>query len=136
MRRAVEGSVDLSTVVAILFQDVPQEHQLDLQAVFIKKSSGSVYRNGEMMMGLGIQIEIGVSGLAVHFVSQRVIRSSVNIWVMMGLGVEAEIGVCGLAVHFVSQRAIRSSVNIHVQEWEVAFTFGFHDELNGLMDAV
>jgi hypothetical protein len=36
----------------------------------------------------------------------------------------------------VSQRAIRSSVNIQVQEWEVAFTFGFHGELNGLMDAV
>jgi hypothetical protein len=36
----------------------------------------------------------------------------------------------------VSHRAIRSSVNIQVQEWEVAFTFGFHGELNGLMDAV
>jgi hypothetical protein len=57
-------------------------------------------------------------------------------WVMMGLGVEVEIGVSGLAVHFVSQRAIRSSVDIQVQEWEVAFTFGFHGELNGLMEAV
>jgi hypothetical protein len=55
---------------------------------------------------------------------------------MIGLGVEVEIGVSGLAVHFVSQRAIRSSVNIKVQEWEVAFTFGFHRELNGLMDDV
>jgi hypothetical protein len=36
----------------------------------------------------------------------------------------------------VSQRAIQSSVNIQVHEWEVAFTFGFHRELNGLMDAV
>jgi hypothetical protein len=54
----------------------------------------------------------------------------------MGLGIEVEIGVSGLAVHFVSQRAIRSSVNIHVQKWEVAFTFGFHRELSGLMDAV
>jgi hypothetical protein len=36
----------------------------------------------------------------------------------------------------VTQRAIRSSVNIQVQEWEVAFAFGFHGELNGLMDAV
>jgi hypothetical protein len=55
---------------------------------------------------------------------------------MMGLGVEVEIGVSGLAVHFVSQRAIRYSVNIQVQKWEVDFTFGFHLELNGLMDAV
>jgi hypothetical protein len=33
------------------------------------------------MIGLGVEVEIGVSGLAVHFVSQRVIRSSVNILV-------------------------------------------------------
>jgi hypothetical protein len=32
-------------------------------------------------MGLGVEAEIGVSGLAVHFVSQRTIRSSVNIQV-------------------------------------------------------
>jgi hypothetical protein len=49
----------------------------------------------------------------------------------MGLGVEVEIGVSGLAVHSVSQRAIRSPLSIQVQEWEVAFTFGFHSELNG-----
>jgi hypothetical protein len=55
---------------------------------------------------------------------------------MMGPGVEVEIGVSWLAVNFVTQRAIRSSVNIQVQEREVAFTFGFHGELNGLMDAV
>jgi hypothetical protein len=55
---------------------------------------------------------------------------------MMGLGNEVEIGVSGLAAHFVSQRAIWSPVNIEVQEWEVAFTFSFHRELNGLMDAV
>jgi hypothetical protein len=35
-------------------------------------------------------------------------------------------------VHFVSQRTIRSSVNIQVQQWEVAFTFGFHRELKTL----
>jgi hypothetical protein len=56
--------------------------------------------------------------------------------VMIGYGVEVEIGVSWLAVHFVSQRAVRSPVNIQVQEWEVAFTFGFHVEMNGLMDAV
>jgi hypothetical protein len=55
---------------------------------------------------------------------------------MMGLGVEVEIGVSWLAVHFVSQTTIRSSVNIQAQEWEVPFTFSFHGELNGLMDAV
>jgi hypothetical protein len=67
-------------------------------------------------MGLGVEVEIGVSGLAIHFVSQRAIRSPVNVWVMMGLGVDVETGVSGLAVHFVSQRAIRSPVNIYVQE--------------------
>jgi hypothetical protein len=30
------------------------------------------------MMGLGVEVEIGVSGLVVHFVSQRAIQSSVN----------------------------------------------------------
>jgi hypothetical protein len=54
---------------------------------------------------------------------------------MMGLGVEVKIDVSGLTLHFVSERAIRSSVNIQVQECEVAFTFDFHGELNGLMDA-
>jgi hypothetical protein len=55
---------------------------------------------------------------------------------MIGLGIEVEIGMSGPAVHFVSRRANWSSVNIQDQEWEVAFTFGFHGELNGLMDAV
>jgi hypothetical protein len=43
---AVEGSVYLPVVVAILFLDVPQEHQLGLQAVFIIASAGSVYQSG------------------------------------------------------------------------------------------
>jgi hypothetical protein len=42
---AVEGSVDLPVVVAILFEDVLQEKQLSLQAVFITESSGSVYES-------------------------------------------------------------------------------------------
>jgi hypothetical protein len=89
-----------------------------------------------MTMELGVEVEIGVNGLAVHFVSQRAIRSPVNVWVMMGLGDEVKIGMSGLAVHFVSQRAVRSPVNIEFQEGEVSFTFGFHGELNGLRDAV
>jgi hypothetical protein len=52
-------------------------------------------------------------------------------WVMMRLGVEVKIGVSGLAVHFVSQRASRFPL-----QKEVTFTFGFHGELNGFMDAV
>jgi hypothetical protein len=35
--------VDLPIVVAILSEDVLQEHQLGLQAVFITENSGSVY---------------------------------------------------------------------------------------------
>jgi hypothetical protein len=42
----VEGSVDLPVVVAILLEDIPQEHELGLQAVFITESSGSVYQSG------------------------------------------------------------------------------------------
>jgi hypothetical protein len=42
MQTAVEGSVDLLVVVAIPFEDVPQEHELGLQAVFITENSGSV----------------------------------------------------------------------------------------------
>jgi hypothetical protein len=46
VRTAVKGSVDLPVVVAILFEDVLQEHQLDLQAVYITESSGFVYQSG------------------------------------------------------------------------------------------
>jgi hypothetical protein len=46
MHVAVEASVDLLVVVDILFEDVPQEHQLSLQAVFTTKSSGSVFQSG------------------------------------------------------------------------------------------
>jgi hypothetical protein len=91
VQTAVEGSMDLPVIVAILFEDVPQEYQLSLQAVFITESSGSVYKSGQYHLFTG--------------------------GVMIGLGVEVEIGVSGLAVHFVSQRAIRSFVNIQVQEW-------------------
>jgi hypothetical protein len=33
MHTAVKGSMDLLVVVAILFEDIPQEHQFSLQAV-------------------------------------------------------------------------------------------------------
>jgi hypothetical protein len=42
MRMAVAGSVDLLVVVAILFEDITQETQLGLQAVFITETSGPV----------------------------------------------------------------------------------------------
>jgi hypothetical protein len=45
VRTAVEGSVDLPVAVAILSEEVLQEHQLGLQAVFIAKSFGSVYQS-------------------------------------------------------------------------------------------
>jgi hypothetical protein len=78
---AVEVSVDLPVVAAILFEDF----QLVLQAVFITENSGSVYQSGKyrlligwVMMGLSVEIEIGGSGLAVHVASHRAIRSAVN----------------------------------------------------------
>jgi hypothetical protein len=39
--------MDLPVVIAILSEDVLQEHQLGLQAVFITKSPGSVYQSGQ-----------------------------------------------------------------------------------------
>jgi hypothetical protein len=36
------------------------------------------------MMGIGFEVEIGVCGIAVHFVSERAIRSPVNIEVQEG----------------------------------------------------
>jgi hypothetical protein len=54
-------------------------------------------------MGLGIEVEIVVSGLAVHSVSQGAIRSSVNVSVMMELGLEAEIGVWACGTLFVPE---------------------------------
>jgi hypothetical protein len=44
MPTAVQGSVYLPVIVAILFEDVPQEYQLSLQAVFTE-SSGSVHQS-------------------------------------------------------------------------------------------
>jgi hypothetical protein len=41
----VEGSVDLLVAVAILFEDVSQEHQLGLQAVFITEMCGPVHQS-------------------------------------------------------------------------------------------
>jgi hypothetical protein len=35
----------MPVIVAILFEDIPQEHQLGLQAVFTTASSGSVYQS-------------------------------------------------------------------------------------------
>jgi hypothetical protein len=45
MRAEVEGSVDLPVVVAILFEDVPQENQLNLQAVLITDKSGPMHQS-------------------------------------------------------------------------------------------
>jgi hypothetical protein len=55
---------------------------------------------------------------------------------MMGPGSEVEMSVHWITVYFAAQRAIRSAVNIYVPEGEVAFTFSFYGELNGLVDAV
>jgi hypothetical protein len=39
-------------------------------------------------------------------------------------------------VHSVAPRAVNTPLNISVQEGEVDLTFGLHDELNALVDAV
>jgi hypothetical protein len=67
MRMAVEDSVDLPVTVAILFEDVPQEHQFGRQAVFITEISDSMHQNrqysffvGWVIMALVVGVEIGV----------------------------------------------------------------------------
>jgi hypothetical protein len=72
MGMAVEGSVDLPVIVAILYEDVPQEHQLGLQAVFITESSDPMHQSRHYRLFIG--------------------------WAMIGLCPEVEIGMCGLAV--------------------------------------
>jgi hypothetical protein len=53
--------VDLPFVVFLLFEDVLQEHQLDLQAVFITNSCGSVYKSGWYGLFIGwVRMEHGV----------------------------------------------------------------------------
>jgi hypothetical protein len=54
-------------ILAVLFVDVPQEHQLCLQAVFVTENSDPVHHSrqyrlfiGCVMMGLGVEIDIDV----------------------------------------------------------------------------
>jgi hypothetical protein len=53
MRTAVEGTVDLPVGVTILFEDVPQEHQLGLQAVSITESSDPVHQSRQCRLLIG-----------------------------------------------------------------------------------
>jgi hypothetical protein len=62
------GSVDLPIIAAIPFEDVPQEHQLGLKAVFITEISGRMHHSTDWC----------VWG-ALHFVAQRAIRSAGNV---------------------------------------------------------
>jgi hypothetical protein len=57
-------------------------------------------------------------------------------WVVVGPGVKIELGMSSFTVHSMAQRTVGSSVNIYVKEWEVAFTFGLHGELNELVYTV
>jgi hypothetical protein len=109
MRTVVEGSVDLSVVVAILLEDVPQEHQFGLQAVFITESSGPMHQCRQYRLFIG--------------------------WVMIGLGVEVETGVCGLAVLCVPE-SHQVSCKYQCPGRGGGLHFLFHGELNGLMDVV
>jgi hypothetical protein len=67
MRTAIECSADLLVVIALLLEDIPQEDQLDLQAVFITENASHIPRSreyrmfiGRAIMGLGIEVEIDV----------------------------------------------------------------------------
>jgi hypothetical protein len=56
--------------------------------------------------------------------------------VVVGPGVKVEVGMGSFTVHSMAQRTVGSFVNVYVKEWEVAFTFGLHGELNALVYAV
>jgi hypothetical protein len=68
LTRATRSNFPEDTIfVAILFEVVAQEHQLRMQAIFITESSGSMLQSREyrffkgwVMMGLGVEVEIGV----------------------------------------------------------------------------
>jgi hypothetical protein len=52
---------DLPVVVALLPDDVPQEQQLSLKAVFIMYRCGKgSTRAGWVVKGLGVQVETGI----------------------------------------------------------------------------
>jgi hypothetical protein len=64
MRTVVEGSMDLPVIVAILFEDVPEEHQIGLQTVFITESSGPVHQSRQYRLFIGwvmmvLEVEVG-----------------------------------------------------------------------------
>jgi hypothetical protein len=106
----VEDIMNLLVFVTVLSENVPEEHQLRMQAVFTAENSSPMHKCGKHSLFVG--------------------------WVVMRSNVEVEIRMGGFAVHSVTQRDIGSSVYIYVQEEEVALTFGLHGELNALMDAV
>jgi hypothetical protein len=105
-----QDSVNMLVIVTVLSENVPQEHQLRLQAVFIVKSSSPVHQYGKHSLFIG--------------------------WVVMGPSDEVQTGMGESAVHSGAQRAVTSPVNIYVQEGEVAFTFGLHGEVKTLVDAI
>jgi hypothetical protein len=52
-RRRVEGPADLPVDVAILPENVPQEHQRHMKAVLVTQSSSPVYQCGKYGMLVG-----------------------------------------------------------------------------------
>jgi hypothetical protein len=69
IRTAVEDIVNLSVVAAVLSENIPQEHQLRLQVVFIAQSNSPVQQCGNyglfvgwVVVGPSVEVEIGMSG--------------------------------------------------------------------------
>jgi hypothetical protein len=98
---------------------VPWKHQLGLQAAFITKSSGSVYQRGQyrlfiewVMMGLGIEVEIGVSACGTLCI-QRGIRSSVNIQVQEWLQADLVLLMDVFKQNACNDRQIHRAFNRH-----------------------
>jgi hypothetical protein len=85
MPKTVKGFVDLSVVVAILFEDVSQANQLGVQAAFIIVISGLIHQSRQYRLFIG--------------------------WVIMELGFEVNTGVCRLGVHYIQAEHYVTSVD-------------------------
>jgi hypothetical protein len=82
----VEGPSDLSVAVAVLPESGPEKLQFTMQAVLVTKGSGHVCQRGEyglfdtrMVVRVGVEAEVRVSGFAVNLMAQGTIRITAGV---------------------------------------------------------
>jgi hypothetical protein len=75
--RWVESPSNLCVAVAVLPESGPENIPFTVQALLVTKGTCPVYQRGEysllvgrMVVGVGIEVEVGVSGFAVDLMAQ------------------------------------------------------------------